>query len=233
MVRTRLACITTLALLILGCQRQGVPTTNEHQKIPSDVTYSVIEDVLDSPRLPYKRSLFVLLNKKVSSDVLPEISLELTARESPRVERHIVQYYLPGWNTSESCWALTDDILQKGPNPLFLGLTIEQEESIRSEPAPQGKDVVGRWISDKTAHGSGHWIFRDHGKYFLTLGTATTGHLIELKEMPCSNGLDLAVPSYSGDESEWDHYLIDPEGNLVIRNYRSNLTIHTEKLNPG
>ncbi|MGO9601653.1 MAG: hypothetical protein ACLP7Q_27070 [Isosphaeraceae bacterium] len=195
----------------------------EELRIPADVSYRTVKDVLDSPSRPYKRSVFVVLNKKVSLDVLQAITMEVKARENPQVERHIVRFWLPGWDIEEEgCWGLTDDLPGLTINTSILGLTQEEEDSFRREPIPPGLELVGRWLYDRQ-FGTCYSIFRENGKYFLGLGHVG-GFKTEIEEATTSNGHDFKVRNGT------DHYLVDFEGNLEIRNFEGKLLATPEKI---
>ncbi len=86
----------------LVVKKQKEPDPPKETPIPNDVTYSIIND---TDFLSYKRSLDILLNKKVSKDVLKTIAKKLIGTSLNRYDKIFIVYYLPGMTVDAGGWA--------------------------------------------------------------------------------------------------------------------------------
>src|SRR5271157_4304111 len=90
--------------------------------------------------------------------------VELKAQENTTCAPHIIRYYLQ-W--IENPWAVADDApyIKVGYDVMILGLTQEQEDFLRNEPIPSGRDLIGKWIYEFIG---GHRIkiYQENDKYY-------------------------------------------------------------------
>jgi hypothetical protein len=100
--------------------------------------------------------LDVRLSAKVSREALEEIALTLD-REEASNGLEFAFYFLEGVETGKgSPWAFTRN-LPGHRTTRILGLTIEEERSLRSKPLalPVGSQGLGTWLSDNRLEDSG------------------------------------------------------------------------------
>lgn len=186
------------------------PTSSAHVPgISADVTYSII----DSDIMPgIKRSLDVRLNKKVSEGTLRAIALKLKAQDSRSYDRTFICYYLPDMELDAGAWATTH--FNPNLDVKILGLTAEQEESLKQQADDPSQEVIGSWLDERPFVGNRITIFRQNGKIFMenTYKDGSSGK----KEI-------IGKFSTSGKKFEdkkengfGEFYLIDNQGNLQL-----------------
>ena len=203
--------VTLLAVIvglfgIVACENGSTAPSS----IPPDVSYTVIgTDIIPG----IKRSLDVRLNQKVSQDVLRAIALKLKSNDSRPYDRTFIAYYLPGMTVNAGAWATTHF------NPTLevriLGLSVPDEKALVTEPLAADREVTGSWLDEITYAGSRITIYKEGGTLYIEWRFTDWGTLKEkLVEKPSSLGqrFDKKEGSSSGD-----HWVIDQEGNLQIR----------------
>lgn len=178
--------------------------------IPDDVSYTVIDtDIIPG----IKRSLDVRLNQKVSQDVLRAIALELKSNDSRQYDRTFIAYYLPGMTVDAGAWATTH--FNPTLDVRILGLTVPEEKALVTEPLAADREVTGSWLDEITYAGSRITIYREDGTLYIEWkfkdGSTLKEKLVE-KPSPLGQRFDMKEGSSSGD-----HWVIDQEGNLQIR----------------
>lgn len=208
-MRHFLVLIVVISLVSMGCTDPTEATSSSKPSIPDDVSYFIV----DSDIMPgVKRSLDVLLNKKVSEDVLRAIAIELKSQDSREYDRTFIMYYLPGMTIGSGAWATTHF------NPTLevriLGLTAEEQDTITDEEVPDDREVIGRWL-DESPLGNLITIFREDGKLYIKQKFKDGSSLKkELTEQQSPLGRRFAETEVS---STGDHWVLDPRGNLQIR----------------
>lgn len=193
----------------LSSSTKPTPTEpKEAPAIPKDVTYTIIE----THKIPgIKRSLDVRLNRRVSEGVLRSIAMELKSSDPATYERTFIVYLLPDMKVGAGAWATT----HFNPNleVRILGLTVEQEQRLRTETRPASRVVVGSWL-DESAAGTANkvTIFREGGKLFMERkypdGSSGKQEMIE-KRVAGGMRFEKKAGSQFGE-----YYLIDRQGNL-------------------
>ena len=191
---------------IVACENGST----EPSSIPTDVSYTVIgTDIIPS----IKRSLDVRLNQKVSQDVLRAIALELKSSDSRQYDRTFIAYYLPGMTVNAGSWATTH--FNPTLDVRILGLTVPEEKALVTEPLAADREVTGSWLDEITYAGSRITIYREGGTLYMDRkfkdGSGGKEELVE-KPSPLGQRFDMKEGSSSGD-----HWVIDQEGNLQIR----------------
>ena len=211
----KLVIILAVILGVLGvmaCQPEKADTIIPPEKadtiIPSDVSYSVIATD-DVPGI--KRSLDVRLNKKVSKDVLREIAHELKSNDSREYERTFIGYYLPGMTVDAGYWATTH--FNPTLDVRILGSSLTKEPALATEPVPSNRVVIGTWLDESI--GSEIAMYRESGTLSMEQkfndGSSLKEEVVE-KSSPLGRRFDKKEGSSFGD-----HWIIDREGNLQIR----------------
>lgn len=204
---------TYLAIAILvfmaGCGDTSTPPSDQStaMSISNDVTYTIIDENI-VPGI--KRSLDIQLNRKVSEDVLATIAMTLKNADPNTYDRTFIGYYLPDMQVNAGYWATT----HFNPNleVRIQGLTLEQEEARKQQPADPSREIIGIWLDERPFGGSRITIFREDGKLFMenkykdnSTGTA------ELVEIPSQHGRRF---DYKPDRGNGEYYLINSEGEL-------------------
>lgn len=177
--------------------------------ISADVTYSIIDS---DTFLDYKRSLDVRLNKKVSEETLRAIALKLKAQDSRNYERTFICYYLPDMEVGAGAWATTH--FNPNLDVRILGLTAEQEETLKQQPDDPSREVIGSWLDESPFIGSRITIFRQNGKLFIE-NTYKDGSSGKKEIVEKLSGKDRTFRRKEGS-SVGEFYLIDNQGNLQM-----------------
>lgn len=178
--------------------------------IPKDVSYTII----DKNIVPgSKRSLGIRLNRKVSKDVLKSIATELKNGDSNSYERTFIGYYLPDMKVNAGYWATTH--FNPDLKVRILGLTAEQENTLKQPAENASREVIGNWIDETPFVGKRITIFRQNGKLLMedTYKDGSSGkkELVE-KNSPLGQRFDKVDGSSAGD-----HWILDSNGNLQLR----------------
>lgn len=177
--------------------------------LPSDVSYTVLSDEATPP---YKRSLDVLLNEKVSEDVLTTIAHELRSRDARTFERTFIVYYLPGMEVGTGGWATSH--FNPDLKVAILGTTQDQELTLTAGRPSPGRDVVGTWLDDRPFMASRLTIYRSGGQLVLEQrypdGSSGDSRLRE-RVTPAGRRFE-EVGRQTGD-----YFLLDARGDLQIR----------------
>jgi hypothetical protein len=191
--------------MIAGCDGSHSAT------IPNDVSYSVISAYAD--RSGIKRSVDVRLNKKVSESTLRALALTLKSQDPRKYDRTFITYYLPGMNPGAGAWATTH--FNPDLEIQILGLSIDEEERLLSEPKPADQELVGIWLDETPFISRRIVIFKRDGRLFVEQIFKDGGHSEqEIVELEASQGrrFDAVEGSSTGD-----HWIIIPNGNLQLR----------------
>jgi hypothetical protein len=231
-MRFLLTVVLAITLVAVGCENrhQGVsgrqpstasqsnqrhsitqkPTVPEETSIPDDVSFTIIESNI----LPgIKRSLDIRLNKKVSKETLAAIAQELKAQDPQVYERTFMAYLLPGMTVGAGAWATTH--FNPDLEVRILGLTLEEERKIAAQPEPDNSEVIGRWLDDRPFVGHRVTIFREQGKLFMEQifpdGSSSKKDLKETRTRQGRRFDEIEGSAYG------DHWLLDSDGNLQLR----------------
>lgn len=208
-----------LCVAVLACEpaRQAIPATSDGQQVstvatssslPNDVSYTVLSD---EALPPHKRSLDILLNQKVSEEVLSAIAHELRSRDARSFQRTFIVYYLPGMEVGAGGWATShfDPTLKIA----IQGLTRAEETAVASDRPSPARDVIGQWLDDRPYVGNRITIYRSGGKLLLERKFRDGSSSDEtLRERSTSRGRRFEE---IGNESG-EYYLINSSGDLQI-----------------
>ena len=211
---------TTLQSDTQDATAASVAATLAAPTILADVSSTVIDtDIVPG----IKRSLDVRLNQKVSQDVLRAIALELKSNDSRQYDRTFIVYYLPAMNVDSGGWATTN--FNPTLDVRILGLTAQEEQALLTEPPATDREVTGSWLDETPYVGSRITIYREDGTLYIDFkykdGSILKEELAE-KPSPLGQRFDKKEGSSFGD-----HWIIDREGNLQIRD--DNGLIYTAK----
>ncbi|MCK4998179.1 MAG: hypothetical protein KAS23_01545 [Anaerohalosphaera sp.] len=169
--------------------------------------------IVDSNIMPgIKRSLDVRLDKKVSEATLKKIAYELKAKDTRRYERTFICYYLPDMQVGAGAWATTH--FDPNLEVKILGLTVEQENTMRQLPDDASRKVVGVWLDESPYIGSRITIFQQDDKLFMenkyTDGSGGKKEMVE-KSSRGKRTFQITEKNRAGE-----FYLIDKQGNLQL-----------------
>jgi len=197
-------------LVTTTTQTQVAPAIIPSSTIPTDVTYTVIED---RKRPGIKRVVEIRLNKRVSEETLTVIARRVRASDNGFYERTFIGYYLPYMQVGTGYWASTHynpDLAVK-----VLGLSADAASTLSANSEASNRDEIGRWLDDSPSAGHRIVIFRDNGKLFmvLTFDDGSTG-TDEIVESQSTLGPRFNKPSGS---TSGDHWILDSTGNLQVR----------------
>ena len=179
-------------------------------EIPPDVSFSIMgSDIVPGT----KRSIEVRLNRSVSEELLRAIALQLRSQDSREYEQTFITYYLPEMTVGAGAWATT--YFDPSLEVRILGLTVEQEQVLVSQPATANRELIGSWIDEAPFVGSRIEIFHEDGGLYLeeTFGNGSSRRKALLETgSQLGRRFDETERSSSGD-----HWIIDARGNLQLR----------------
>jgi len=108
------------------------------------ILYEVVKDKLEPG---VKRSLEIVLKRKVTENELSKIAMELKKSSSESVPRTFIGYYLPDTDRSSGYWATTHFAPNLEVN--VLGTTIAQDHEMararNKSLAANSAEILGRW----------------------------------------------------------------------------------------
>ena len=139
--------------------------------------------------------------------------VELKNADRKDYERTFIAYYLPGMKVDAGAWATTH--FNPDLKIFILGLTTEEEEILVSEPHTASREVIGKWLTENAFAGGLVTIYRENGMPYMEVKFKDGSSLNEqLVEKSSSHG-----QRFENAErlSLKEHYLIDRQGNLQIR----------------
>ena len=222
----RKTCWFGLALFLIfatGCEddsdsivRSPLSSVSRNKPSPAppptstpDISYSIVDsDIM----FPYKRSLDVRLNNKVSDETLRTIALKLKLLDSRNYDRTFICYYLPDMEVGAGAWATT----HFNPNlkVQVLGLTAEQEKVLKQQPNNPSQEVIGSWLDESPFIGSRITIFRQDNKLFIE--NKYTDGSVGKKEIVKKTSNNGEAFQKKESNSFGEFYLIDAKGNLQL-----------------
>lgn len=180
--------------------------TTPAARIPEDVKYTIVSD---DALPPYKRSLDVRLNKKVSEDVLTAIASELRNRDRRQFERTFIVYYLPDMQVGAGGWATTH--FDPSLKVVIQGLSRDEELALVSGSTASDRHVIGQWLDDRPYVGNRITIYRSGGQLMLERRYRDGSNSEDqLRERSTSRGRRFEeIENESGE-----YFLIDTRGDL-------------------
>jgi hypothetical protein len=224
-MRHLLAVVTLISLAPIGCDVDGQSASTDQNSseavepvsLPDDETGARVGasySVLDETTVPgSKRSLDVRLDQKVSEETLREIALELKGSASQNYDRTFIAYYLPDMTVGAGAWATTH--FTPDLEVRILGLTAEEEQTLKVEAATGHGEVLGSWLDERPFVGNKFTIFRQGGALFIQQAFKDgSGRQIEVAESdsPLGRRYDKIESSSTGD-----HWVVGADGDLQIR----------------
>lgn len=199
----KLLLVGVFSVLILAC-------TEKPQKIPEDISYSIIEE--DRNDNFSKSNITVRINKKTTEEVLTEIAKEIKS-DREDLENIFIFYYPDGILTSSFAWATSH--FTPNLNVKILGST-EDEDIVTSKTDNIPGEILGKWRSDKSLMGATLIMYKDQdGKLYMQTnfksGNPMTENLIESD----SKGLK----RYDYENGHGEYYQIEKNGNLGMYDF--------------
>lgn len=216
-MRYLLYFVTVVGLVTIACndglhsatsQSDQERSTIQEATIPSDVSFEII----GSDAIPgVIRNLNVRLSRKVSEQTLRAIALKLKA-QPPAYDRTMIYYYLPGMTVGTGAWATTHFTPELELR--ILGLTVDDENKLVTQPEPTNREIIGRWLDETPFIGSRIMIFREKGKLFIEQtykdGSGHKKEVVERKS-PLGRRFNEVEESRNGD-----HWILVSDGNLQV-----------------
>jgi hypothetical protein len=202
------------------------------------VSYTVVRDYKPAVHIGGKRTVSVRVNKRVSKEVLREISSQVKALEKEEYEITDINYYLPGMDTEGGSWASS----RSSPTMNWVnivGLTEEDRRFLENEPIslPDGSELIGCWLNETVFANSRFIIYRHNKIYYVTQSVGGSGFAVKLREVNPSVRHDdphslREVHDFQPDNGSIDHYVIDAEGKLRIYGNEGKLFATPEIIKP-
>ena len=142
----------TLPILFLGCGEKApivsappvaiAPTRNP--KIPIEVSYPVTNEWSDATR----RGVDVLLNQKVTPEVLREIALEIKSRETRQYQRTLITYHLPEFDPAVKSYSWATTHFAPTLDVQINQSSIAAERSVRDLKVDKRGLIFGPWFRE-------------------------------------------------------------------------------------
>ena len=177
-------------------------------KIPVGAPYLITSDGVEGPA----RLVEVMLNKKVATEALRKIALEVKSKEKSRHEWTLIFYYLPV-EFSEIAgipWASTH--FKPGLEVKILGLSTEEEAAMRKIPLDHKGKRIGAWLQDNQ-YKTLDLIYEEDGTIRIAeIKSPTERSDSNMIELPSSTGRSFKKVQGS------NIYDVDKKGNLRISN---------------
>ena len=212
MMRQTTYLAIAIVVFIAGCGDTSTPPSDQSTaiSIPNDVTYTIIDENIGPGS---KRFLGIRLNRKVSEDVLTTIAMKLKNTDPNTYDRTFIGYYLPDMQVNAGYWATTH--FNPNLDIRILGLTVEQENYLKRQPADPSRVIIGSWLQDEEPFPGRITIFREDGALYMEkmYADGNTGK-DQMVEKPSNKGRNFMKAKRTGPDD--DYYSIDNHGNLQI-----------------
>ncbi len=200
-------------LASIGCE-QGAepiapPAAPRNSKIPVEAPYKIISDRDEGPA---RREVEINLNKKMTTDALREIALEVKSKEERRHERTVIFYYLPVEfpEIAGMPWASTH--FHPALDVKILGFSKEEEDAMRKIPLDHKGTRIGAWLLD-AQYKTLDVIYEHEGTVKIAeIRSATERSDSDMTELSSKTGRSFAKVKGS------NIYEVDQAGNLRISN---------------
>ncbi|MDR3622740.1 MAG: hypothetical protein P4L85_25530 [Paludisphaera borealis] len=206
---------------VAGCGHEAPPPAvaekpvapARNARIPIEVSYPIIKDYEEYNAHVKKRTVDVRLNTKVSLETLKEIAVEIKGSEKHQYEMTYIFYYMPERGGAKNApWAISHF------NPTLeldiMGLTKEQEETLRTTPLDHPGKRIGAWLIDVQYGGHVALIYDDSGAVKMKRINPSGKPLVtDMAELPTDKGRRFKKATGT------DVYEVDPSG--VLRLYDS------------
>lgn len=197
--------------LFLGTHLAIADQSEKKSAIPKDVTYKIISD---EKMKHVKRSVSILLNRRVSKGILQTIVDEVKRADKASYERTFVTFYLPEMEVGAGAWATA----YSNPNLKIeiLGSTEEEYAALQKQhTATPGREIIGTWYEEAAYISRKLILFRQNGTLLMeSIFKDGSSMVQELIEKPSSLGRRLEE---KGGFSFGEFYIIDKDGDLEMR----------------
>jgi len=171
------------------------------------VNYTVIEK---SNMGSIKGSIDIRLGEKVTKDFLQKLALKLRDAEPRKYDRLFITYILPGMKPGSGAWATSH--FNPSLEVKILGMTIEEEKALKSEPKDSSSEKIGEWLDESPYVGAKYTLLRQNGKTIMIRkfkdGSDSEKEMIQKKQ---SGRLRF---DEKGGNDFGEYYLIEKNGNL-------------------
>jgi hypothetical protein len=161
-----------------------------------------------------KRSVDVRLNRRVSTDVLRAIALEIRAKDGRPYQRTFILYYLPDMKVDAGAWASSH--FNPALEIRIVGTTEEQHAAlVEASETAADVEVIGVWLDERPYMSRRIRLYRKDGKVFIesTYRDGSVG-TDEMTETSTRQGFRFDAKKRS---AAGDHYVINRAGHLQIR----------------
>ena len=173
------------------------------------VSYTIIDK---SNMGNIKSSIDIRLEKKVSKEFLHKLALKLQKAEHRKYDRMFITYYLPGMKPGSGAWATSH--FNPSLEVKILGMTIEEEKTLKSESKGSSRDKIGEWLDESPYVGAKYTFLRRNDKIIMIRkfkdGSGSEKEMIQKKQ---SGKLRF---DEKGGNDFGEYYLIERNGNLGI-----------------
>lgn len=150
----------------------------------ADVKYNIIED---KKKRDIKRSVVVLLKKKVRKKVLETIAQNIKQGDSRLYQRTFISYIVEGQSKKDGYWATT--YFNPNIEVKIFRLSLEEEVALTKKPKQTpGRKIIGSWLDDRANVGARMTLFYENRTLFLELSYPGGSSRVEEKVEYSENG---------------------------------------------
>jgi hypothetical protein len=165
----------------------------------------------ESARPPIKRSLDVVLSRKVSEQELKQVALYLRGQDGREYERTFILYYLPGMTVGAGAWART--FFEPELKLQILGTTLEDEASL-VPTTNRPHTVIGTWFDERAGAARVMMIVEADGVYRMLQKFKDGGSVDALLEETLRQD---GRCFREREAPRGDHFVLLPNGALELR----------------
>jgi len=198
-------------------------------KIPAYVSWRVLGEYFVLPARHGKRTIEVMLDRKVEKEVLREIAKELKSLEKEEFEITDVRFFVSDKDRMPGAWAWSRDTRNETTVEIW-GLTAEEEARLSNLPLdlPEGCEFMGCWLAEEGQANYRYVIYGLNGRHFIEFRDAHGFRITEeeLNEYASATGRRFRFKNTSYA------YEIDPDGTLRIYNEEGKLRQTCRAINP-
>ena len=160
-----------------------------------------------------KRSVDVLLQKKVTESALESIAHDIRSRASQEYDRTFVLYYLPGMEVGAGAWATSH--FNPALEVRILGLSTADEGRMATSPPGLGDvTIIGCWLDESPFAGGRIALLEAGGQLYMDR-TFKDGSGMKTRVVEGQSALGRRFDPV--ESSHGDYWILDNQGGLQVR----------------
>ncbi|MFK5976291.1 MAG: hypothetical protein QM493_07280, partial [Sulfurovum sp.] len=185
---------------------------NNNKNISKKIEYTIIKDTKTLNRYGkyVKRSIDVVLNKKVTKERLKKIAFTIKKMDRKFYKNTFISYYLPNMLKNNGCWATTH--FTPNLEVKIQGLSLEDEKSINKKDIFfSDRKIIGSWLEDRILMGNKMILYYKNNRFYLEQLFPKYMKTTEMSFEKIVSGfkiVDIRLEDYD------EYYLLTKEGNF-------------------